>query len=135
MVVLRVGKKSFEIGAASFLKSWFSSIDVRLERENWGSRFPAIMRELYGGRLRSSRVQSAANELELITQEFALHPPSDVVWDFENRSAQPPWGTAISAHITSLANYFVTSDGKDLHEVLRAAFAEAQRNNLDITIQ
>ncbi|WAH38665.1 Imm70 family immunity protein [Alicyclobacillus dauci] len=32
--------------------------------------------------------------------------------------SKQPWGTDITAEITSLSNYFVTSDGRDLFEVL-----------------
>jgi hypothetical protein len=134
-VALRAGNKSFEIGASSFFKSWFSSVFVLLEQEQWGRRFPMIMTELYGGRLSCSQVDAATRELATIVQEFAQHPPRDVVWDFENRSAQPPWGAEISPHITSLANYFVTSRGNDLHEVLKAAFAEADDRKTDVTIE
>jgi hypothetical protein len=41
------------------------------------------------------------------------------------RPSAPPWGDDIGEEITSLAHYFVTSDGRDLFEVLFAALAEA----------
>lgn len=129
-----VGNKRFEIGEASFLKAWFSTVFVRLEDESWGSLFPTIMREFYGGLLPSNRAGEALKELRTIRQHLGAHPPDRVVWDFENRAVRPPWGDEISAHIVSLENYFVTSDGKDLFEVLTEVFAEAARTKRDVVI-
>ena len=56
------------------------------------------------------------------------------MWDFENRKARPPWGDGISPHIVSLGNYFVTSDGKDLFEVLANTFAEAAMAKQDVVV-
>jgi hypothetical protein len=133
-VALWVGRKRFEIGSTSFLKSWFSTILRRLEAGRWGSIYPTIMRDFYGGALTPDKVRQAAAELELIQKGLTEFPPDQVVWDFENDHARPPWGDDISPTITSLANYFVTSDGKDLFQVLRSAFAESLRQRQGVTI-
>lgn len=131
---LWVGKKGFEVGTASFLKSWFSTIFTQLENEDWGSRFPTIMRDLYAGSVPHTKAGSALRELEGIRKALSALPPAQVVWDFENREARPPWGAEISPHITSLANYFVTSDGKDLIEVLAKVFDESAKTGQDVVI-
>ena len=122
-----VGEKRFEVGSAGFLKAWFSTIAVRLENEKWGSVFPTIMRDFYSGSLPSTRALDALKDLETIRRRLADLPPEQVVWDFEQRASIPPWGNELSAKIVSLGNYFVTSDGKDLFEVLRAAFFKSRR--------
>ena len=122
-VSVRVGDRSYEIGAASFFKAFFATICVRLENERWGKRFPVLMHGVYTGRLPPYDAQSALQELTSVRSELEGYGPDQLVWDFDNRSAQPPWGDRIAPEITSLANYFVTSDGKDLFEVLRLAFA------------
>jgi 2,3-bisphosphoglycerate-dependent phosphoglycerate mutase len=129
-----VGDKRFEIGDAAFFKAWFSTIFVRLENENWGSVFPVIMHDLYRGGLPHSRAAGALKELEIIRRRLTELPPDQVVWDFENSARRPPWGEEISSHITSLGNYFVTSDGKDLFAVLASAFAEAAKANEHVVI-
>ena len=133
-LALQVGKKGFEIGTPSFLTSWFSTIFVRLEDENWGSRFPTIMRDLYSGAVPSTKAENALREIEGIRNALSALPPDRVVWDFENRAAAPPWGTVISPLVTSLADYFVTSDGKDLMTVLSAAFTESARTSQGVSI-
>jgi hypothetical protein len=75
-----VGDKRFEIGTSSFLKAWFSTIYIRLEKEDWGSVFPTIMREFYGGSLPYARAAQAAKELEIIKQQLAGFRPDEVVW-------------------------------------------------------
>jgi hypothetical protein len=69
----------------------------------------------------SERAAAARDELDTIRAELREHPPSHVVWDVHDRAKQPPWGDAISDHITDLGNYFVTSDGRDLFAVLGEA--------------
>jgi hypothetical protein len=83
------------------------------------------MTRLYKGQVDAGEAEAALREVDLIQHGLEAFPPSDVVWDFRDRSARPPWGDRISPHITSLANYFVTSDGKDLFDVLRTALREA----------
>jgi Immunity protein 70 len=133
-LVLRVGDKIFPVGAPSFLKAWFSTIATRVEKGAWGTQFPTIMRSLYAGVIPNAQAANALTELERIRLQLATLPPEQVVWDFEDPSARPPWGTEISSEITSLANYFVTSDGEDLIEVLHAALGESLRTGRDVAI-
>jgi 2,3-bisphosphoglycerate-dependent phosphoglycerate mutase len=130
-----VGDKRFEIGSSPFLKAWFSTIFVRLESGRWGSLFPAIMNDFYAGRLASAKAPQALKELQEIRTRLSRLPPEQVVWDFENLQARPPWGSQISPHITSLGNYFVTSDGDDLIEALADALEEAIRDGHDVAIR
>jgi 2,3-bisphosphoglycerate-dependent phosphoglycerate mutase len=129
-----VGKHRFEIGDSSFLKSFFSTVFVRLEDEDWGSRYPTIMEKFYSGRVGAADLGAAGRELGAIRESLQSFSPDQVVWDFEDREAQPPWGERVSAHITSLANYFTTSDGKDLIDVFSEAFRTASRTRQDVTI-
>ncbi len=129
-----VGNKSFPVGDASFLKSLFSTIFVRIENRNWGLAYPIIMRHLYGGRVPSGAAGAALKEVADLRIRLAEHPPGEVVWDFEQPESKPPWGEDVSSHVSSLANYFATSDGKNLLDVLSAALTAAAKSGLDLTI-
>ena len=118
-VVLRVGDRSFELGSPGFLHAFFSTIAVRVEGDRWGSRYPTVMNDLYGGSVEPASAEVALRELDAIRKDLSGHGPHEVVWDFEDRSARPPWGNDIATSITSLADYFVTSDGRDLIDTLR----------------
>jgi hypothetical protein len=58
-----------------------------------------------------------------------------VVWDIDNPEARPPWGDDISSDITDLSNYFVTSDGRDLFEVLDEAMSALERSRLVLRVE
>ncbi len=133
-ISFQVGRKRFEIGHSSLLTAFFSTIVVLLEGEVRGRQFPALTRELFRGRLEHARSGQAAFELREVRLLMANHPPSDLVWDIDDRKARPPWGTDISPKITSLANYLVTSDGKDLIDEMLDAFAESMKCGRDVEI-
>ena len=114
--------------------SFFSTVAYNLENQKWGSKFPVIMNELYQGELSSNHISEAINELEQIKQGLAKLSPDKVIWDIENLSAQPPWGTDISSDITNLSNYFVTSDGEDFITIFSHALEKAEELNYGLKI-
>lgn len=135
MVCFRVGNISYEIGTASFLYSFFSTVAYKLEKGRWGSRFPMIMNELYQGQLSFEKILVAKQELKQIKKELSLFLPDQVVWDIDDLSKQPPWKNYISHTITSLENYFVTCDGQDFIEVFQNTLDTAIEIKEDVLIQ
>lgn len=117
-VGFRVGSIVDEIGTQAFLHAFFSTISYHLEEHGWGSRFPEIMNELYQGQLDTTKADKVLADVSTIREELRRHTPDEVVWDIENLSARPPWGRNISPKITDLSNYFVTSTGRDVFDVL-----------------
>lgn len=130
-----VGRNRFAIGSVPFLRAFFSTVFVRLENGSWGARYPVIMRDLYAGRLSFQKAEAALEELARIRTALARFCPDQVVWDFEDPAAVPPWRDDISSDITSLAGYFVTSSGDDFLEVLACALREAQHSHQDVEIR
>ena len=116
-----VGFYYYSIGSTDFLHSFFSTVAVNLEGGKWGSRFPALMNNLYQGKLPVEKTDIAIEELTCIRDELKNFTPDKVVWDIEDLSKQPPWGNNISEDITDLSNYFVTSDGRDFISVFFSA--------------
>ena len=134
-VGFKVGSVVTEVGTGEFLHSFFSTVSHHLEKEGWGSRFPEIMNELYQGKLSHEKAQKVIDDLGLIRRELKAYPPDAVIWDIEAPDATPPWGDNISDSITSLADYFVTSGGKDLFEVLFECFEYSAHHDADVTIK
>jgi 2,3-bisphosphoglycerate-dependent phosphoglycerate mutase len=134
-VGLRVRSNVWLVGTGDFFHAFFSTISAQLEPDGWGSRFPVLMNELYNGELAAEHAPAALAELDQVREELREHPPSDVVWDVEDRDKQPPWGDDISDEITDLGNYFVTEDGKDLIEVAGEAIAYAGRAGAPLRVQ
>lgn len=111
----------FPIGTGDFLHSFFSTVAYRLENNNWGSRFPTLLNELYHNGIAFSKCSTALDELYQIKSELSTLSPDKVVWDSDDLTKQSPWGNHISSTITNLENYFVTSDGNNLIETFEKA--------------
>lgn len=125
----------YQIGAGDFLYSFFSTVAYHLEGGKWGKRFPVIMKKLYQGELKKKDVDKAIKELEIIRKELQSFTPDQVIWDIEDLSKQPPWGSDISEEITDLSNYYVTSDGEDFISVFMDALETAKEVGVGVEIK
>jgi len=134
-VGITVGSTRFEIGAPDFLYAFFSTISVHGEPGGWGSRFPNLIHKLCSGSIGPSDAAQALLELQQARAILSKLPPSEVVWDFDKRSASPPWGSSISPQITNLGNYFVSSTGRDVFELIDAALQAAVSGNRPARIE
>ncbi|MCA9044860.1 MAG: hypothetical protein KDA69_11105, partial [Planctomycetaceae bacterium] len=77
----------------------------------------------------------ARNDVLEIREQLKAFPPCEVVWDIEDPAAKPPWGDDISTEITDLSNYFVTSTGRDVFEVLIECLEASRLEASDMTIE
>lgn len=134
MVGFHVGLNDYQIGHGDFLHSFFSTVAYNLENKKWGSRFPVIVNELYQGKASPGHIDQAIEELEIIKKELQAYGPEKVIWDIDDLSKQPPWGSNISKNITDLSNYFVTSDGCDFLTIFLDALRMAKKVNAEIEI-
>ena len=66
----------------------------------------------------------ALSELEVIKSELATLSAYKIIWDIKDYKKMPPWESNISADITDLSNYFVTSTGRDLISSLKEILEE-----------
>jgi hypothetical protein len=125
----------YEVGHGEFLHSFFSTISYHLEKDGWGTRYPLIMNDLYHGKLKWTDVPKVRKDLKEIEEQFLRMPPEKVIWDIEDLSKTPPWGDKISPKVTSLGNYFATSEGKTFFEVLYDVLEVAEEEKCDISIE
>ena len=134
MIYLKVKNKYFEIGSVDFFKSFFETIFIRLENSIWGSEYPVLMNEFYTGNVSKDTVQLLKIELNKVHDNLKKHSPDEIVWDSDNLNIKPPWGDNISHDITDLGNYFVTSNGVQLFDIINEAINFADENKEDIQI-
>ncbi|MER2009663.1 MAG: immunity 70 family protein [Psychrobacillus sp.] len=125
----------YQIGHGDYLHSFFSTISYHLEQNGWGTEYLFLLNELYNGKLENKNIDSAINELEAIKKKLQDFSPSQVIWDIDNLSKSPPWGDNISKDITNLSNYFITSEGEDLIDMLMKALEKGQKTNSDVYIE
>jgi 2,3-bisphosphoglycerate-dependent phosphoglycerate mutase len=133
-VGIQVGSIIDEIGTPSFFHAFFSTVSVHCEPNGWASRFPCLMGKLYNGELLPAESAIALLELHEAHVVLSKVPPASVVWDIEDRAAQPPWGSNISSDITSLGNYFVSSTGRNLFDLLTEALIASVEEGRDAKI-
>lgn len=124
----------YQVGHGDFLHSFFSTISYHLEQNGWGTEYPFLLNELYNGKLENKNIDSAITELEAIRKKLQYYSPSQVIWDIEDLSKRPPWGDNISKDITNLSNYFITSEGKGVIDLLVKALEKGLKTNSDVYI-
>ena len=134
-VGFRVGGIIDEVGTSDFLRAFFSTISFHLEPDGWGTKYPELMTELYQGKLHKKAADKVRNDILEIREKLKAFPPSEVVWDIENPKSRPPWRDAISTDITDLSNYFVTSTGRDVFEVLLECLEALDSEGGDMTVE
>ena len=117
---LHVADVTWRVGSPDLLHAFFSTISVRLEPLGWGTRFPALMHDLYHGELPPDRVETALSELLLARRELSFVPVEQVVVDVDVPGVPAPWGST-AASASDASKCFVTEDGTDLFDVLLAA--------------
>lgn len=120
-VSLRVGPIAYQVGTAEFLGAFFDTVTGRLEDRERGRGFPRLGDLYQRGELHAGHLDEARIELSVIRERLSLLPPSAVIWDLDDPAAAPPWGDDIAGSITDLSNYFVTSDGRQLLDVIQTA--------------
>lgn len=124
-----------EIGTPDFLNAFFATISKNLEPNGWGSRFPALLNSLYQGRLSKENVRQAQGELAVIRAELREFPPENIVWDYSHPEKEPPWGKNISGDIVDLSEYFITSTGRDVFDVINDCLEDALKYGEQVTIE
>jgi 2,3-bisphosphoglycerate-dependent phosphoglycerate mutase len=132
-VDLYVENTMWTVGEDDFLHSFFSTVAYQLEVEGWGSRFPALVRELHAGRLPTGRTPEARRELETIRRELGELPPEARVYDYDDPNRETPWPVPPGA--SSLAECFLTATGKDLLDVLSRALDVSEEADRDVEIR
>ncbi|WP_281884457.1 immunity 70 family protein [Paenibacillus sp. YYML68] len=133
-VGFKAGLLWYPVGQSDFLHSFFSTISYHLEPQGWGTRYPYLMNQLYYSKVHHKNLQLLLSEVVEVREKLKDYSPSQAIWDIEDLSKQPPWGNDISEEITSLENYFVTYDGKDLFDRFIRAIHEALELKLDLGI-
>jgi hypothetical protein len=134
MLALRVNGITTDLCPGGLLTSFCSSVAFHLEQSRWGSVFPVLQNELYQGKVPAEHAPALIDELERVRSGLSEVPPEGLVWDIDDRSAQPPWDSTYGAHITSLANFYVNTGQRYLIDVLIecARFSLELKRDMDI---
>lgn len=132
-VDLYVKNSMWTVGDESFLHSFFSTVAYQLESEGWGSRFPAMMKDLYKGRLPSGRADEALTELAVIRRELDQLRPEARVFEYENPNKPTPWPVPPGA--ATLVGCFLTASADTLLDILQEVLETAHEAGADVEVR
>jgi hypothetical protein len=113
-----VGGVAHEVGSPDFLNGFFATISHYLEPNGWGTEYPELMIHLYQGALGASKAQKVLRDLQAIREQLKGIKPAKIIWDIDDLDAKPPWGNDDGDQDTNLSDSFITSDGRNLFDVL-----------------
>ena len=105
-------KRSVEIGDSDIWFSVYSTAVIRLENKK--NEIPLAIRFLKTAQCDHSIALDTARQFNLLRDEFSKIPPQKAIYNLDNISMKPPWNDNISPVVTSCANLYTTTDGKDL---------------------
>jgi hypothetical protein len=136
-VGIKTGYSWYQIGRGDYLESFFSTVAYYLENQQWGSRYPIIMKQLYSGKLSYKDADVAINELKNIRDSLKelSKENNDIIWDARDLTIKvPEWAINLNNEVISLAAYFVTTDGRELIEVFLLALNDSKELKKDLFI-
>jgi hypothetical protein len=107
-----------EVGSAGFLKGFFSTISYHLEPGGWGTKYPELMGRLYQGALDASDARKVLEDVREIRHALKSIRPVSIIWDIDVPDAKAPWGSAPIPEDKDLSTCFITSDGRNVFDVL-----------------
>lgn len=105
-------KRCVDVGSEGIWNSVLSTAKVRLE--SMKKHINLALDFLETGKCSAKNAFETARQFNLIRDAFSQIPPSNAVYDKDNRSSVAPWNGNLSGIVTSCGNLYTTSDGRDL---------------------
>lgn len=104
--------RHIDVGSESIWYSVLSTAEIRLASKKEDIRSALVFLET--GECVSGNAYETARQFNLIRDAFSQIPPADAIYNKGNPAMIAPWGANLSGIVTSCANLYTTSDGKDL---------------------
>jgi hypothetical protein len=122
--LLTVGGNSRELAPDRVIEALFTTIGCRLEPQGRGTRFPAVMDDLYSGYLTPGGAPDALRELQEIEDALRKIPVSDVIWSLADLRRGDNANEPVNHCAANAFEYFVDTDGRPLISRLRDGVRE-----------
>ena len=103
--------KTVDVGTKDIFYSLYSTIKVRLELLD---DIEIAIKFMDCGICNYGDALECARQFNLIRDRLSQISPKDAVYDLNDLTKKAPWVDNISPTVTSCANLFTTSDGRDL---------------------
>ncbi len=94
---------------------WFSVYSTAEKRLGlFKHKIPLAMAFLKDGKCDAKNALELARQFNLLRDELSKFDPKKAVYDMRDPDKKAPWDNNLSPIVTSCANLYTTSDGKDL---------------------
>jgi len=130
--ILRVGRQARELGQQSAMDALFITISCRLEPKGRGTRFPAVMDDLYSGFVRPDRAPAVLRELREIEDEARVLPVNQVLWNLDGRDDEQD--TPVNRRATNVFDYFIDAEGHPLLSRLQEGVRACHEQNQSLRL-
>lgn len=121
----------YKLGRPAFVFSFFSTIVVRLENSQWGSRFPIIMNGAYQGLVDYKDLKALRREIKQVEEEMTSMGCEKYVWDCEVPSKRPDPDYQAKAGM-NLAECFMTKSGRTVFEIFHLAIENGIKSKANL---
>ena len=125
---LALGSSSRDLGPDHVVEALFTTIGCRLEPGGRGTRFPAVMDDLWSGYLKPDRAPQAQQELQEIEEALRKIPVSDVVWNLSSLRRGEDAAEPVNHRAGNVFEYFVDPEGRQLITRLRESVQECRNS-------
>lgn len=105
-------KRSVDIGGSDIWLSLYSTVEIRLG--TFKKSIPNVINFLETGKCDPKDALNCARQFNLLRDELSKYRPDQVIYDLNNLTKEAPWKEDLSPVVTSIANLYTTTDGKDL---------------------
>lgn len=125
------GELSVDVGSGAI---WYSAYSTAmcLLADKTKEAIPKALSFLKTGECPIEQISVTKKEMEIVIKEFSSLKPEDAIYDLHNPEVAPPWKGEIAARVTSCANMYTTSDGKDLFSEVLTLLEYAEKNKVSI---
>lgn len=104
--------RTIDVGTHDILMSVYSTVVIKLESIH--DEIPEALGFLKTGTCSCVDSLKCARQMNLIRDGLSQIKPQDAVYNLNDLSVKAPWSDKLSPVVTSCANMFTTTDGKDL---------------------
>ncbi|MCC8105726.1 MAG: immunity 70 family protein [Clostridiales bacterium] len=105
-------KRIIDVGENEIWYSVYSTAEKRVHQAK--NKIPLAMSFLKTGQCEIKDALETARQFNFLRDEFSKFPPEKAVYDMRHPKKSAPWVNNISPVVTSCANLYTTTDGKDL---------------------
>ena len=105
-------KRIVDVGGSDIWFSLYSTVETRLGSAK--RKVPLAFAFMKTGKCAPKDGLETARQFNLIRDELSKYPPNKAVYNLNAPKKDAPWKNNLSQVITSCANLYTTSDGKDM---------------------